>query len=210
MMFQTAILPSIAGGLAALVMLGSSLPTHAQAAETVAGRSVEDYRAQLEDQDRVVRVRAARSLGAFGPVAAAALREGLDHPDPAVRYVVAVALGNLAGEPLELAEPKLDALAEADDSAAVRLAASYALCRAGHLEPHLPRLLAALESPARAVACSAAELIGQIGPDAAAAIGRLEEVLRGNRPGGSGDYHLGGAAQNALRKIRGEATGTQP
>lgn len=171
----------------------------------IAGKSVDDYSAQLDDDDRVVRLRAARSLGAFGASAGAALRESLDHKDAAIRYIAAVHLGNIGGKSLEQSTARLRVLASDSDSLAVRMAASYSLCRAGQVEKHLPVLIEALEYPERGTACSAAELIGAVGPDAAAAIGALQAVYEKNKPGAKGgDYHRGGAAMNALRKIRSE------
>ena len=67
----------------------------------------------------------------------------------------------------------------------------------------LPLLVETLAYPERGTACSAAELIGRIGPDAAAAIAPLEAAYSKHRPGAKGgDYHIGGAALNALRKLR--------
>ena len=158
---------------------------------------------KLNDENRVVRLRAARSLGAFGVAAGDALRESLTHDDAAVRYLAAENLGRIGGKPLEQAKARLTDLAEDETSLAVRLAASYALCRAGLVDQHLPLLIETLRYPERGTACSAAELIGNIGPSAAAAIKPLEEVHEKNRPGAKGgDYHVGGAAMNALRKLR--------
>lgn len=171
--------------------------------ETIAGRTVEQYAAQIDDGDRVVRLRAVKSLGAFGASAAVPLRRALEHEDAAVRYTAAVHLGRIGGPPLSEAKPSLEKLAGDESSMAVQMAASYALCRVGMIDQHLPLLVDALTFPERGTACSAAELIGAIGPDAADAIEPLEQVYQRNRPGvKGGDYHIGGAANNALRKIR--------
>ena len=106
---------------------------------------------------------------------------------------------------LEAAVGRLCELADDESSHAVRLAASFALCRHGLYDMHLPLLIESLDYPERGTACTAAYLLGEIGPDAKGAQGPLEQTFEKNRPGGSeGDYHLGGAALNALRKIRGE------
>lgn len=169
----------------------------------IAGRTIEDYATELKDESRVVRLRAARSLGAFGVAAGDALRGALAHDDAAIRYIAAEQLGRIGGKPLEQANPALTKLANDESSLAVRLAACYALCRAGLVEQHLPLLIETLRYPERGTACSAAELIGNIGPSAAAAIATLEEVHQKNRPGAKGgDYHVGGATMNALRKLR--------
>jgi HEAT repeat protein len=172
---------------------------------TIAGQTIDDYAAKLKDENRIVRLRAVRSLGAFGVAAGDALRESLDHSDAAVRYLAAENLGRIGGKPLEQAKARLTELAEDETSLAVRLAASYALCRAGLVDQHLPLLIETLRYPERGTACSAAELIGNIGPSAAAAIKTLEVVHEKNRPGTKGgDYHVGGATMNALRKLRPE------
>ncbi len=178
---------------------------HAWAEETrlVAGRTIDDYVSQLSDDDRVVRLRAIRSLGVFGADAGEELAEGLTHEDAAVRDLAAVSLGQVGGASLESAKTQLGKLAKDDTSRAVRMAASYSLCRAGLIDEHLPFLVETLAYPERGTACSAAELIGRIGPDAAAAIAPLEAAYSKHRPGAKGgDYHIGGAALNALRKLR--------
>ena len=64
-------------------------------------------------------------------------------------------------------------------------------------------MIETLDDPERGMACTAAYLIGEIGPDAKEAEASLQRTYEKNQPGQSeGDYHLGGAAQNALRKVR--------
>ena len=189
--------------LTILFLLFSIAQGWGEETQLVAGRTVDDYAAQINDDDRVVRLRAIKSLGAFGAAAGEVFSESLGHDDAAVRYIAAVHLGGIGGEPLENSKTRLSELAADETSLAVRLAASYALCRAGLLDQHLPLLIKTLDYPERGTACSAAELIASIGPSAAAAIQPLEAVYEKNRPGvKGGDYHIGGAAMNALRKIR--------
>lgn len=173
--------------------------------ETIAGRTLGDYQSDLASEDRVVRLRAIKSAGAFGSPAGEMLGDALEHSDAAVRYVAAIHLGGIGGETLQGAKEPLQKLSDSDDSKAVRMAAAYALCELGLLEEHLPTLIAMLEHPNRGTACSAAELIGALGSDAGAAIDALEKTYQANRPGDGGDYHLGGAVQNALRKVRDDA-----
>jgi len=191
-------------GIFSIVYLLLSVATGwGEETQRVAGRTVDDYAAQLDDQDRVVRLRAIRSLGVFGVAAGGALLESLSHQDAAVRYLAAVQLGQIGGDPLEKAKPRLSELAGDASSLAVQLAASFALCRGGLIDEHLARLIQTLEYPERGMVCSAAELIGNIGPSAASAIDALEVAYEKNRPGAKGgDYHIGGAAMNALRKVR--------
>jgi hypothetical protein len=173
--------------------------------ETIAGRTVDQYAEQLASENRVVRLRAVKSLGAFGEAAGPALKSALTHDDRAVAYTAAVHLGRIRGEPLKLSVEELTQLAENKESLALRLAGAFALCRAGQIEKRLSVLIDALSYPDRGTACSAAELIGMLGNEAEAAIEPLEKVFAKNDPAKrNGDYHIGGAAKNAIRKIRGE------
>lgn len=176
-----------------------------EAIDTVAGRTIEQYAELLGSDNRVVRLRAVKSLGAFGQQAGEVLKTALGHQDRAVAYTAAVHLGRIGGEPLKSAIEPLTELAENKDSLSLRMAGAFALCRAGQLDQRLSVLTGAITYPDRGTACSAAELIGMIGPDAKAAIGVLEKTQADNDPEKrNGDYHVGGAASNALRKIRGE------
>ena len=190
-------------GLAILVGETWTTESACENPRAVAGRSMAEYAAQIDDPDRVVRLRAIKTLGVFGPAAGAVLRDALDHEDAAVRYTAAVHLGQIGGEPLQLAEERLIELASDRRRHAVRMAASYALCESGKVSEHLPLLIDSLGYGERGMACSAAELIGRLGPDAKAAAPALETTYQKHRPGATGgDYHIGGAAMNALRKIR--------
>jgi hypothetical protein len=192
--------------LALVVGEVSTTPSSGDSPRLIAGRSIAEYTADIDDSDRVVRLRAIKSLGAFGAPAGAALRDALDHGDAAVRYTAAVQLGRIGGDPLQLAEKRLTELASDPSSHAVRMAASYALCESGKVSEYLPLLVDSLDDVERGMACSAAELIGRLGPAAQAAEPALETTYQKHRPGASGgDYHIGGAAMNALRKIRADA-----
>lgn len=188
-------------------LVGMSLwplePTRGQPITEVAGYTLADYAEQIQSEDRVIRLRAARSLAPFGDAAGEILLKSLDHEDAAVRFIAAEQLGRLGGDALEAAVGRLCELAEDESSHAVRLAASFALCRHGLDDTHLPLLIETLDYPERGMACTAAYLIGEIGPYGKAAQKALEKAFEANRPGApGGDYHLGGAAQNALRKLR--------
>ncbi len=171
----------------------------------IAGRTIADYTAQLSDADRVVRLRAVKSLGAFGASAGPALVSALDHDDKAVQYTAAVQLARIGGKSLQDAQEQLKQIAKDKDSLAVRMAASFALCSGGQTEQYLPTLIEGLQYPERGMVCGAAELLGMLGAKAAGAVAPLEAAYEKNRPGAKGgDYHIGGAAMNALRKIQGE------
>ena len=193
-------------GLAVTGLAADDQPSQPES-QVVAGRTLDQYVQQLADSNRVVQIRAVRSLEPFGAAAADALRDGLDHSDPAIRYIAAAALGRLGGASLDDAVERLNELArddssDDDSSDAVQLAAAYALCESGRGEEYLELLIERLRHPSRAMACSAAEFLGALGQDAQAAVQPLREVSHANRPGGRGDYHVGGAAKNALRRIK--------
>jgi hypothetical protein len=214
-----------------LVALIASFPTGGSVAadagatssseKKIAGMTIADCRRDLGSENRVKRLRAIRTLGAFDDAAGESLRLALEHDDPAVRFLAATNLGRIGGESLagsvlvlkqlvpESHRPQ-DETTPADRDAdlqplAVRLAAAYALCESGLGDQYLSILTDAVSFPDRGTACSAADLIGRLGPDAAAATETLEAVFAENKPGvQGGDYHVGGAAMNALRKIRNE------
>jgi HEAT repeat protein len=192
--------------LIAWTILLLAKPVTAEAENTqVTGATISQCVAQLEDEDRTIRCRAVRTLGVFEQAAAKPLTDALSHSDPAVRYLAAVHLGRIGGVGLKAASDELAKLADDEDSKSVQMAAAFALCRAGKVDEHLSLLIERLKYPERAMACSAAELIGNIGPAAARAISALEKAQDENQPGGDGDYHLGGAAKAALRKVQPES-----
>ena len=177
---------------------------------TIAGRTIADYHSQVDDENRVVRLRAVRSLAAFKSAAIDELTKALDHQDAAVRYLAAEALGDIGQAASPQAQQRLTEMAKNDPSRAAKNAASYALCRFGLVDEHLPQLIESLAYPERGMVCSTAELIGKIGPSAAAATKTLQQMTIDHAPGGKGDYHIGGAATNALRKIQNEQPAQQP
>ncbi len=188
-----------------------STDTKTVAAKTVAGKTVDQYAAELDSENRVIRTRAAKSLSAFGVAGAKPLTGALRHSDPAVRYIASATLGRIGGEPLNAARGVIENLFKSDESASVRTAAAYALCSAAiqqtdakplaAKDPAMAYLLNRLRYPDRGTVCSTAELIGALGTDAGAAVDELEKVHAANLFGGRGDYHIGGATKNALRKI---------
>ncbi|WP_164102297.1 sulfatase-like hydrolase/transferase [Candidatus Laterigemmans baculatus] len=144
----------------------------AEPVPTVAGRELAGWVADLESEQRVVRLRAVRSLAPFGSAAGEPLRGVLESEDPAVRYLAAIDLGRLGGEPLEASVERLKSLRD-DPHPAVQMAAAFALCRSGNREGNLDLLVERLDDPERAMACSAAQLLEQLDPlpeEAAAAV----------------------------------------
>ena len=161
--------------------LQTPAPTNTRLIETVAGKNAAQYAAELSSENRTIRLRAIKSLLAFGEPAREHLASVLAHEDPAIRYIACVGLGDLAGRMKRESTdviPSLEKLATDDPSAAVQMAAGYALCQAGNVKRGLPILIDRLEAPERGVVCSAAELIGKIGPEASAATETLQRISR--------------------------------
>ena len=193
--------------LLAQLAIGQSTDQADETGASVAGRTMEGWGDDLQSQDRIIRLRAAKSLVAFGQPAGPMLATLLDDDDAAIRYVAAVGLGDIGGEPLSAATKTLQRITKSDSSQAVSMATAYALCRnreqdSDNIRIYLPTLINRLDHPERGMVCSASELIGKIGPRAGAAAEKLQAVFEANQPGGKGDYHKGGAAKNALRKIQ--------
>jgi hypothetical protein len=188
--------------------------------ERIAGMTLADCVEQLGSEVRPERLRAIRTLGLFDQAAAEPLAEALSHSDPAVRFLAATQLGRIGGKALQSNVAELaKRVGDPDDqrierqqnpdsgdpSPSVRVAAAYALCEAGQTDVYLTVILDALDHPDRGMCCYAADLIGRLGGDARAALPKLQQVHAANKPGvRGGDYHRGGAAMNAIRKIRGE------
>ncbi|WP_165440625.1 HEAT repeat domain-containing protein [Rubripirellula amarantea] len=179
----------------------------------VAGKTLSDLKEGINSEDRVVRTRSVKSIAAFAfrsddKAIGQALSDAMDHDDAAVRYIAMVSLGDITKAPYvpqvisDATQAKLKTAVKNDPSNSVKMAASYALCQAGEVDEYLSVLLEDLDHPLRGVSCSAAELIGKIGPAAQAAKVKLSEVAANNDAKKKiGDYHRGGAAATALLKI---------
>ncbi len=179
----------------------------AKTPDQVAGRTVSGWSRDLEHANVFVRLRAAKTLGVFGPRAAGSLIRALDDQDAGVRYWAASHLADM-GDAAKPAVPRLRKLRQSQRHPAVAMAAAFALCRLDTLDGNLELLVERLRDPERGMACSAAEMLGRLGPAAKSAVAALEQTYRRHhrRPGEPGpvraDYHVRGAAQNALRKIQ--------
>jgi hypothetical protein len=181
----------------------------------VAGRTLAKWSADLADPRDIVRLRAVKTLGAFGEEARAPLTAALADANAGVRYWAASHLGELGtrsalgagGAASDTLRKKLLELEEKDPEPAVRMAAAFALASAEdgeELGRRVEKLTAHLADPERSMALSAAEFLGRLGPKAKGAVPALERAFEAHAPAsrGSGvDYHVRGAVQNALRKI---------
>ncbi len=187
-------------GMASLMILGLVAGLSLEAAEPgsrVAGRVLAAWQAELDSSSRTRRLRAIMTLPAFGDAAVRPLETALGHADPAVRYWAASGLGDLAHKTSRTRDIRA-ALQKmlGHKSAGLQISAAYALCRLGHVKQGLPILTGALGHPQRGVVCSAADFLARIGPPAAAAVGPLQQAVKHK------DYHVKGAALEALRRIR--------
>jgi len=171
-------------------------PATAEAPQ-VAGRTLAEWTDDLKSDNELVRLRATLSLGAFREPAVSALTAALEDPSDGVRYWAASELGDIG----PAAKPALARLRKLNKEKFIglRIAAAYALCRLGELDAGLPTLTTALESPERGISNSAVDFLARVGPPAKAAIGPLEQAAKQHD-----DYHVRGAALEALRRIRGD------
>ena len=173
------------------------LESPAAAPETVAGRSLAEWTAELASTSRTRRLRAALTLPSFGTVAVKPLAKALEHDDPGVIYWAASGLGDLAHKPTRTRSnyERLRGLLK-HKSIGLRLSAAYALSRIGETGSGVGVLAKGLEHPHRGVACAAADFLARIGPPAANAVPALIVAARHK------DYHVKGAANEALKRIR--------
>ena len=185
-----------AAWLAVLLLFGASTKCHAQA-KSVAGRSLLEWSSELSSKSRTRRLRAALTLPSFGAEAVVPLVGALEHADPGVVYWSASGLGDLAHKSARTKPvlARLKALLK-HKSIGVRLAAGFALCRLGETRTGLAVLTGGLQHAQRGVACAAADFLARIGPPAAAAVSALQQAAKHS------DYHVKGAANEALKRIR--------
>lgn len=183
-----------------LAILALVVGSHVEAADPVskvAGRTLSAWQAELGSSVRTRRLRAILTLPAFGEPAVQSLGLALGHADPAVCYWAASGLGDLAHKTSRSKEihRALERMLK-HKSVGLQISAAYALCRLGHVKQGLPTLIKSLEHPQRGVACSGADFLARIGPPAAAAMVPLQQAVQHK------DYHVKGAALEALRRIR--------
>ena len=186
-----------------LLLVGVLLATPATGKNTatveVAGRSLVSWSKDLPSEDRTTCLIAAKTIGIFGQTAVPTLLEMLAHDDAAVRYWAASHLGDI-GSPATNAVPGLTRLKN-DSSPSVRTAVAFALCRIEGVAKHNGPLMDAIQSKQRGTACTAADFLARIGPDAKTLLPAIE-AKHLQITEGKGDYHIRGALKNAVRAIR--------
>lgn len=189
------------GGSEAIQVLGEALSSDSPAVRVAAAavlREVGPHAAAqvgalttaLADDNRWVRWYAAEALANAGAEASAAvdaLCRALDHEDRYTRRRAAVALGRI-GPAGRSAVERLEALASDDPDRTVREAARTALfhvnldalAAAGvsQADPRIQELVARLDEDDEFESVAAANALGRLGPDAAAAAPALARALR--------------------------------
>jgi len=159
-----------------------------------AGLTLPAVAAELGSVNPLTARMAPKALASFGADALPALAAALRHWDPGVRLEAARGIGNL-DRCREALEPEL-AVALKDRIIAVRTAAAFALRESGHHEEAVAALIAGIEVESRGFAAAAAHYLGEIGPEARAAIPALERMA------GHEKELFRSAAMQALEKIR--------
>ena len=166
---------------------------------TVAGRTADQWAADLTSDARPARGRAALSLRAFGPAGAPLLADALTNDDEAVRFWAAEGLGMTPDAPA-VKDARGDLLLMAvDGGTAERLAAAFALGAMGEPDAALPVLLDGLDHPSRGVAVTAADFLARLGKTAAPAGETLKKAALTHA-----DYHVRYRSAQALAAATGE------
>ena len=141
---------------------------------TFQGKSIAEWKEQLNDEKEFARLSAAVALGECGPKAVPALVEALKHKDPRIRYWAARGLGKIGAE----AKSAMPALTEAlkDSSESVRVGAAYTLWKLGK---KTDAMTAFIESIKDATAAAQLEVVNDlclIGPDAREALPAVKKA----------------------------------
>jgi len=161
---------------------------------TRAGLTIPAMAAELDSINPLVARMAPKALASFGGDALPALAGALRHWDPGVRLEAARGIGSL-DRCRKTLEPEL-AAALSDRIIAVRTAAAFALRGSAHHEEAVAVIVEGLKMESRGFAAAAARYLGEIGPDARAAIPALETMA------GHEKELFRKAAAQALEKIR--------
>ena len=167
-------------------------------AQQIAGRGLREWQEDLQNENRTVRLRAAKTIGIFGEAAIDANIEMLTSQDVAIRYWAATHLGDLETLPDRAVGPLQ--ILFTSDSLPLQLASAYALCRSD-FERYSAPLMHGIDSKNREIGCTAGDFLARLGPVAKSVLPKVEARfadLRDNK----GDYHIRGAVKNAVREIK--------
>lgn len=157
------------------------------------GRSLDEWRNLLKNENEPLRLYAARALAEMGLEALPALVEALGHKEAPVRYWAATGLGNI-GPNAKQAIPALSQALE-DASASVRTSAALALWKIDHRSEAITALVEVLKDPSSAARLRAVQTLGGIGPDAKQAFPAVEAALKDQ------DGYVKRAAEQAVKDV---------
>ena len=142
------------------------------------GRSLAEWRADLDSGVRIERLLAARSIGEMAIAreqgAADALFEAIEHSDSGVRYWAVLAAGHM-GKSAREAERRLITALD-DPTPEVRVWAAFALAPMGREEAALPVLIRELGNEEQGARLQAAHALDELGDAARPAISALEKA----------------------------------
>ena len=140
------------------------------------GKSANDWIDQLNGEDRLERLEAAKVLGQIAPVVAEVLVQALEDPDPGVAYWAGVGLGNARSDSESILGALKAALAQEDWGR--RLGAATGLVGLGRFEESLPTFEDAMRNDNEFVRLYAIQVLEKIGPTNPKCKDLLEEGLQ--------------------------------
>ena len=138
------------------------------------GKTIAQWRNQLEEKNECVRLSAAAALGECGPKAVAALTEELKNKDPLIRYWAAKGLGKIGLE----AKSAIPALTEAlkDPCESVRVSAAYTLWKLGKKTEAMAQFVETIKGELPGAQLAVLNDLCLIGPDAKEAYPAVREA----------------------------------
>jgi len=156
---------------------------------------------QKDGDDLCLRLTTAAVSAAAGKSALPRIRAAIHDQDAAVRYWGAIGFGNLGHLEPDICRQLLVRLA--DKSGAVRIAAARALCRSGRPEPSLPHLANALIHGSQWERLLAAEVLDEIGQQAAPLRQAMHGALRPQKQLYAGGKYTVRLINHALNQLEG-------
>jgi HEAT repeat protein len=132
------------------------------------GKTIEQWREQLNDVNEAVRLMAAAAVGECGPQAVPALVEMLKNKDALIRYWAAKGLGKIGPEARSAAPALTEALG--DPSESVQINAAYALWAIGEKAKGMAALIKCAKAKSAGARLAVMNFLSLIGPEAKEAI----------------------------------------
>jgi len=136
------------------------------------GKTIAQWKEQLDDPKETARLMAAAAVGECGPKAVPALVEMLKSKDALIRYWAAMGLGKIGAE----AGSAAAALAEVldDPSECVQVNAAYALWAIGEKAKGMEALIKCAKAKSAGARLAVMNLLSLIGPEAKAALEAIQ------------------------------------